>query len=83
MTTINYTTLSPLELGIIHGNPGFSTHITLDTNTGMPYVDIRGDDKEWGGETMTVEQVDALIATLQQARDKAAQYLEIIPFMPA
>ncbi|APT94034.1 hypothetical protein CSTAT_01240 [Corynebacterium stationis] len=79
----DYTTLSPLELAIINGNPGFNTRVTVDMNTGKPYVYIRSDDKEWSGETLTVEQVDALIATLQQARDNAAEYLDVIPFMPA
>lgn len=79
----DYTTLSPLELAIIHGNPGFFTRVTVDMNTGKPYVYIRSDDKEWSGETMSIEQVDALIAALQQARDNAAEYLEVIPFMLA
>jgi predicted RNase H-like HicB family nuclease len=59
------------------------TQTVLDRNTGKPYVYIRSDDKEWSGETMSIEQVDALIATLQSARDNAAEYLEVIPFMPA
>ena len=79
----DYTTLSPLELAIIHGNPGFFTRVAVDMTTGKPYVHICSDDKDWSGETMTIEQVDALIAALEQARDNAAEYLEVIPFMPA
>ena len=75
-----YITLSPLELDIIHGSAGFNTRVTVDMNTGKPYVQIQSEDKDWSGETMTIEQVDALIATLQQARDNAAEYLEVIPF---
>lgn len=79
----DYTTLSPLELAIINGSPGFNTRVTVDMNTGKPYVQIQSEDKDWSGETMTIEQVDALIATLQQARDNAAEYLEVIPFVLA
>ena len=83
MTSTNYTTLQRLERDIINGNPGFFTRITVDTNTGKPYVNITSKDEDWSGETLTIEQVDALIATLQSARDNAAEYLEVIPFMPA
>lgn len=79
----DYTTLSPLELDIIHGSAGFNTRVTVDMTTGKPYVHICSDDKEWSGETMTIEQVDALIATLQRARDNAAEYLNVIPFVLA
>ena len=79
----DYTTLSPLELDIIHGSAGFNTRVAVDMNTGKPYVQIQSDDKDWSGATMTIEQVDALIAALQSARDNAAEYLEVIPFMLA
>ena len=83
MTSTNYTTLQRLERDIINGNPGFFTRITVDTNTGKPYVNITSKDGDWRGETMTIKQLDALIVALQQARDKAAEYLEVIPFIPA
>lgn len=79
----DYTTLSPLELDIIHASAGFNTRVAVDMTTGKPYVQIQSEDKDWSGATMTIEQVDALIATLQSARDNAAEYLEVIPFMPA
>lgn len=83
MTTTKYTTLSPLALDTINGNQGFNTHTVIDTNTGKPYIYIRSDDKDWSGETMTIEQVNQLITALERARDNAAEYLQVIPFMLA
>ncbi|WP_313547823.1 hypothetical protein [Corynebacterium sp.] len=81
MTTINYTTFSPLEIDIMRGGMPFMTRTHFGENTGVPAIEITSkSDFDYSGELLTIAQVEELITMLQHARDEALEYTEPIPY---
>lgn len=63
--------------------PVYEVRTSVDTSTGQPLVWVIPTDDDTQANTLTINEIDALISQLQQARDEAADYLTPCGYWPA